>query len=163
MNSTVSISRQPLIQCSVSGVHIRALIDTGSMKSFISAPIFNKISSLPVLEHNAPQCIRITGQQMFVEGTTQLELSFQGASMSASYECQFIVSSSLTGYLECVLGWDFLTSNGLLETFSRAALLRKYPLFTACILYYICIRFIGQSSSQHSATTYTVHNIVHSS
>ena len=113
VDSSVSISHQPLIQCSVSGVPIRALIDTGSMKSFISADIFKKISPRPVLEHNAPQCISITGQQMFVEGTTQLELLFQGASMSASYECQFIVSSSLTASLECVLGWDFLTGNGL--------------------------------------------------
>ena len=39
----------------VSGVHVRALIDTGSMKSSISAPIFKKISPRPVLEHNAPQ------------------------------------------------------------------------------------------------------------
>ena len=44
VDSTVSISHQPLIPCYVSGVHVRALIDTGSMKSFISAPIFNKIS-----------------------------------------------------------------------------------------------------------------------
>ena len=109
LESTVSISHQPLIKCSVSGVHIRALIETGSMKSFISAHIFKKISPRPVLEHNAPQCISITGQQMFVEGTTQLKLSFQGAPLSASYQCQFIASSSLTDSLECVLGWEFLT------------------------------------------------------
>ena len=83
VESTVSISHQPLILCSVSGVHVRALIDTGSMKSFISAPIFNKINLPSVLEHDSPHCISITGQQMFVEGTPQLELLFQGASMSA--------------------------------------------------------------------------------
>ena len=77
VDSTVSISNQPLIQCSVSGVHIRALIDKGSMKSFISAHISKKISPRPVPEHNAPQCNSITGQQMFVEGTKQLELYFR--------------------------------------------------------------------------------------
>ena len=91
VESTVSISHQPLILCSVSGVHVRALIDTGSMKSIISAPIFNKINLPSVLEHDSPHCISITGQQMFVEGTPQLELLFQGAPMSASYQCQFIV------------------------------------------------------------------------
>ena len=75
--SIVSISHQSFIQCSVS-----ALTATGSLKVFFSAPIFNKLSLRPVLEHNALHCMRFTGQQIVIEGTAFIELLFQDAPMS---------------------------------------------------------------------------------
>ena len=106
------LASQPLIQCTVGGVDVHALIDTGSMVSFISSHVFESVQPRPVLHQNRPNCISITGQLLPVDGTTQLGLSFQTHS-SVVYNCNFLVSANLCTSLQCVLGWDFITSHGL--------------------------------------------------
>ena len=87
-------------------------LDTGSMKSFVSQEIFAQLCPKPVLAKTSQNCVGITGQPLVIAGSTQLELSFP-QSGSVSYVGQFLVSSSLCSPLECILGWDFLTSNSL--------------------------------------------------
>ena len=107
----LSSSQQPLVQCSGAGIDVVALIDTGSMKSFLSYAVVEKLQPRPVLVKNSPTCISITGQSLPVEGTTQLGLSFH-SSISITYSSNFIVSSHIFPSLEYVLGWDFMTSHG---------------------------------------------------
>ena len=111
-----SVVKQPIVPCRLSGVDVHALIDTGSMKPFISSSVFNSISPRPVLSTDTQNCISITGQPLQVSGTTPLELSFP-CSGSVAYSGNFLVSSTLFAPLQCVLGWDFLTSNGLQLSF----------------------------------------------
>ena len=49
-------SNQPMVKCSLNGVQIEALIDTGSMKSILHKSVFDKISlhSPPLLIAVAP-------------------------------------------------------------------------------------------------------------
>ena len=76
LSLSVSAS-QPIIQCTVGGVDVHTLIDTGSMVSSISSRVFESVQPRPVLHQNRPNCISITGQSLPVDGITQLKLSFQ--------------------------------------------------------------------------------------
>ena len=109
---------QPTIQCQLGGVDVHALIDTGSMKSFVSKTVFDGMRPLPVLKNSNSTCIGITGEPLHVEGTIHTELSFP-SSGSAPYSGDFLVSSNLFQPLQCTLGWDFLTCNGLQLSFAE--------------------------------------------
>ena len=82
------------------------------MKSFVSKSIFQSIQPPPSLQSSPQTCISITGEPLQIEGTTHLPLVIPGNS-SSPYSGNFTVSSTLYQPLQCVLGWDFLTSNGL--------------------------------------------------
>ncbi|MEL7428331.1 MAG: hypothetical protein AAFN81_35530, partial [Bacteroidota bacterium] len=82
------------------------------MKSFVSKSVFDRLLPRPVLGQNTHNCVSITGQPLDIAGITQLEMSFPGSS-SCSYTGTFLVSATLFQPLECVLGWDFITSNAL--------------------------------------------------
>ncbi len=105
-------SDRPLVLCHLGGIDVHALIDTGSMKSFVSKSVFDRLLPRPVLGQNTHNCVSITGQPLDIAGITQLEMSFPGSS-SCSYTGTFLVSATLFQPLECVLGWDFITSNAL--------------------------------------------------
>ena len=107
-----SIPPQPLVQCVLSGVCVSALIDTGSMKSFVSKRVFHSIQPPPYLQSSPQTCISITWEPLQIEGTTHLPLIIPGNG-SSSYTGNFTVSSTLCQPLQCVLGWNLLTSNGL--------------------------------------------------
>ena len=107
-----SIPPQPLVQCVLGGVCVSALIDTGSMTSFVSKRVFHSIQPPPYLQSSPQTCISITGEPLQIEGTTHLPLIIPGNG-SSSYTGNFTVSSTLCQPLQCVLGWDFLTSSGL--------------------------------------------------
>jgi len=111
MNSSI-VPNQPVVSCKLEGFDVCALLDTGSMKSFVSQEIFAQLCPKPVLAKTSQNCVSITGQPLVIAGSTQLELSFPHSG-SVSYVGQFLVSSTLCSPLECVLGWDFLTSNNL--------------------------------------------------
>ena len=106
------ISNRPLVLCNLGGVDVHALIDTGSMKSFITQHVFEILLPQPVLAQTTHKCVGITGQPLDIAGTTQLDMSYPCIS-PLSYPGTFLVSSTLFQPLECVLGWDFITSNGL--------------------------------------------------
>ena len=54
----------------------------------------------------------ITREPLPEEGTVEASLSFPGND-SVLYVGTFLVSGHLFSPLQCVLAWDFLTSNGL--------------------------------------------------
>ena len=112
-----SITCQPVISCSLGGIDANALFDTGSMKSFISQELFDRFHPRPALSQTFHNCVSITGQPLNTAGTRGLDLSFpsQGTIL---YSGTFIVSSTLFQPLQCVLGWDFITSNRLQLSFS---------------------------------------------
>ena len=104
---------QLLIQCNLAGVNVNALIDTGSMKSFLCRGVFDKILPKPPLAPCESNCIGITGKPLSIDGSAQARLSFPNCSSSLSYLGTFIVSPNLLPSLECIIGWDFITSNAL--------------------------------------------------
>ena len=111
MNSSI-VPNQPVVSCKLGGLDAHALLDTGSMKSFVSYEVFAQLCPKPFLAMTHQNCVSITGQPLVVAGNTQLELLFP-PSWSVSYVGQFLISSTLCSPLECVLGWDFLTTNSL--------------------------------------------------
>ena len=82
------------------------------MKSFITREVFDRIRPKQKVQATHQRCFGITGQAFQIEGTMQATLSFPGNG-SFSYSGNFLISSHLFQPLQCVLGWDFLTSNGL--------------------------------------------------
>ena len=88
------------------------------MKSFVSKLVFDGMRPLPVLKTSNATCIGITGEPLHVEGTIHTELSFPSSGI-VSYSGNFLVSSNLFQPLQCVLGWDFLTYNGLQLSFAE--------------------------------------------
>ena len=110
MDSSLS---QPLIQCTLAGVSVSALIDTGSMKSFMSRAVFDKILPTLTLATFNSNCIGVTGQPLSIDGSAQARLSFPGCNSSSSYLGTFLVSPNIFPSLDCILGWDFITSNAL--------------------------------------------------
>ena len=111
MNSSV-VPNQPVVSCKLEEFDVHALLDTGSMKSFGSQEIFAQLCPKPVLAKTSQNCVSITGQPIVIARSTQLELSFPHSG-SVSYVGQFLASSNLCSSLECVLEWDFLSSNSL--------------------------------------------------
>jgi len=86
------------------------------MKSFISEWVFKKLSQSNVLSPAPSNCIGITGRPLDIAGIVHLELSLPVGTLHP-YTGNFLVSPSLVQPLQCVLGWDFLTSNGLQLSF----------------------------------------------
>lgn len=82
------------------------------MKSFVSRAVFDQIRPKQDLQVSHQRCFGITGEPLQVEGTVQTALYFPGNG-SFSYTGNFLVSGQLFRPLQCILGWDFLTSNGL--------------------------------------------------
>ena len=88
---------QPLVSCHFGNLNLPALINTGSMVSFLSRDMLNNKPPKPI-----------------VDGVLQASLAFPGN--VNIYSSRFLVSSKLFCPLQCVLGWDFLTSTGLALT-----------------------------------------------
>ena len=85
------------------------------MTSFLSREVLQKIRPRPVLNNTSQQCIGINGLPLAVDGIVQANLTFPGNG-DFVYAGKFLISNNLFSPLECVLGWDFLTSNGLALT-----------------------------------------------
>ena len=102
------VSNQPLICCSLGGVLVQALIDTGSMKSFIARQIYEQLRPKQEVQPTAHRCYG-TGQPLPVHGTVQTTLSFPN-NLIVSYPGDFLVSDHLLEPLQCIIGWDILTS-----------------------------------------------------
>ena len=82
------------------------------MKPFISERIFKKFSQSSVLSPAPNNCIGVTAWPLDITGIVYLDLSSPGGTLH-SYTGKFLVSPSFFQPLQCVLGWDVLTSNGL--------------------------------------------------
>ena len=87
------------------------------MKSFISFDTYQKLESRPALVANRQKCFGINGQPLPVEGALQATVSFSRGT-DVSYSGTFLVSRHLCKPLQCILGWDFLTTNCLSLTYN---------------------------------------------
>ena len=116
-----SFSQQPLVLCKVNGVLVRALIDTGSMKSFISSRVYAELRPRPPVDvFTGNSCVSITGQPLSVEGVVHASLELS-CGERVNYAGAFLVCSNLLSPLECILGWDFLARNGLSIIVNRSS------------------------------------------
>ena len=81
------------------------------MVSFLSRATFDKIRPRPIIQNTIQHCVGINGLPLAVDGIVQASLAFNGD--GDVYRGKFLISDNLFSSLECVLGWDFLISNGL--------------------------------------------------
>lgn len=112
-NNIVSSCRElpihPVVEVTIEDVQVRALIDTGSMKSFISSHVhaildFNNSRLKP----DAINCVSITGNTLNILGCFNTSVKLN---RSACYTAVFLVSDNIS--YDCVLGWDFLLTHHL--------------------------------------------------
>ena len=94
---------QPLIKCALGGVDAHALIDTGSMKSFVSKHVFDQMRPLPVIRNSISSCISTTGEPLKIESTMYTQLSFP-CSGSAPLSGTFLVFPTLFSHYSA--SWD---------------------------------------------------------
>ena len=110
MNMSMNIPTHPFVECNIEGVNAHALIDTGSMKSFIRQDIYNTIDFEGTrLGKVNEQCKSITGDPLNLLGKLNASVKFIGSRYS--YSDNFLVSSDIQ--FDCILGWDFLVNNQL--------------------------------------------------
>ena len=107
---SMNIPTHPFVECNIEGVNAHALIDTGSMKSFIRQDIYNAIDfeGTRLVKVNE-QCKSITGDPLNLAGKLNASIKFIGSRYS--YSDSFLVSSDIQ--FDCILGWDFLVNNQL--------------------------------------------------
>ena len=97
------------IQVTIEGVQVRALIDTGSMKSFISSYVHAIVDfDNKRLKPDSISCVSITGNALNILGSfhTSVELNSR-----ACFTAELLVSDNIS--YDCVLGWDFLFTHHL--------------------------------------------------
>ena len=109
--SNDSLPEHPFVACFVDGVPVNALIDTGSMKSFVSNRIYNIIdfNCAKLNKSHAQRCTSITGGDLDIAGTISAQVTFQRS--KHMYHSSFLVTSNIP--YDCVLGWDFIMQHKL--------------------------------------------------
>lgn len=104
------IPTHPFVVCNIEGVNVQALVDTGSMKSFISKDIHTIIDfDNSRVDKSEERCNSITGDSLHIFGN--ITANFKFPSSRYTYSNNFIISSNIQ--FDCVLGWDFLVNNKL--------------------------------------------------
>ena len=106
-----SLPEHPFVACLIDGVPVNALLDTGSMKSFISDKVHNIFDfDCGRLDNSQSQhCTSITGGDLHIAGTVSTSMTFSRS--KHNYHTSFLVSSNIP--YDCVLGWDFITQHKL--------------------------------------------------
>ena len=106
MNMSMNIPMHPFVECNIEGVNAHALIDTGSMKSFIRQDIYNTIDFEGTrLGEVNEQCKSITGDPLNLLGKLNASIKFIGShylysdNFLVSSDIQFDCTSGLTGKL----------------------------------------------------------------
>lgn len=100
----------PFVDCFIDSVRVCALIDTGSMKSFISKSVQRTIDFEDRnLKPHDEQCISITGHNVNISGSIPSYVQFMHS--RTRYTGNFLVSDNIP--YDCVLGWNFINNNGL--------------------------------------------------
>lgn len=115
-NSSKIDINHPFVDCQLDGIPVRALVDTGSMKSFISYNAQRTIDFNDSLldTSSAQQCVSITGDKLNILGQIRTVVNFSKSKSKVAYTSDFLVSDNIQ--YECVLGWDFLQRNMLALT-----------------------------------------------
>ncbi len=93
--SNDSLPEHPFVACFVDGVPVNALIDTGSMKSFVSDRIYNIIdfNCAKLNKSQAQRCTSITGGDLDIAGTISAQVTFQRS--KHMYHSSFLVTSNI--------------------------------------------------------------------
>ena len=104
----MNIPTHPFVVCNIEGVRVQALVDTGSMKSFIKKDIQDVIDfDCRRVNKSTERCNSITGDSLKIVGKINVNVNFSGS--RHSYCNDFLISSNIE--FDCVLGWDFLVNN----------------------------------------------------
>ncbi len=83
------------------------------MKSFISLRVYAELRPrLPIDVFAGGSCISVTGQPLSAWRVVQANLQLLSGE-NFQYIGNFLVCSNLQPPLECIIGWDILTRNGL--------------------------------------------------
>ena len=106
MNMSINIPTHPFVECNIEGVNAHALIDIGSMKSFIYNTIDFEGTRLGKVNE---QCKSLTGDPLNLSGKLNASIKFIGSRYS--YSDNFLARSDI--HFDCILGWDFLVNNQL--------------------------------------------------
>ena len=106
-----SLPEHPFVACLIDGVPVNALLDTGSMKSFISDKVHNifDFDCGRLDKSQSQRCTSITGGDLHIAGTVSTSVTFSRS--KHNYHSSFLVSSNIP--YDCVLGWDFITQHKL--------------------------------------------------
>lgn len=101
MNMSMNIPTHPFVECNIEGVNAHALIDTGSMKSFIRQDIYNTIDFEGTrLGKVNEQCKSITGDPLNLLGKLNVVLNLLVVVTRIVIIFLLVVTYSLTAY------WD---------------------------------------------------------
>ena len=102
----VSLPAQSRIRCFINGVEVQALIDTGSMRTFINDKVQAVIDFNNTLINTtvAERCVSITGGSLNILGHVTAAVKFPKSKIT--YSGRFLVSNNIS--CDCVLGWDFI-------------------------------------------------------
>ena len=74
---TCTIPVHPVVDCSLDGVKLRALVDTGSMRSFVNDKIVAVIDFHRVkVREETPRCMSITGDPLNIFGNISVSVKF---------------------------------------------------------------------------------------
>ena len=104
----MNIPTHPFVVCNIEGVRVQALVDTGSMKSFIKKGIQDVIDfDCRRVNKSTERCNSITGDSLKIIGKINVNVNFSGS--RHTYSNDFLISSNIE--FDCVLGWDFLVNN----------------------------------------------------
>lgn len=107
--SDYQVPVHPIVKCSIKGVQVEALADTGSMRSFLNSNIhtivdFDEIETKKVKNE---RCVSITGDPLQVKGYLDVGVTIK----KVKYKATLLVCDKIP--YDCVLGWDFLVQNNL--------------------------------------------------
>ena len=92
----------PFVDCFVDKVRVRALVDTGSMKSFLSKSIQRTIDfdDRYIKTFKKANCVSITGHSVHIQGSMSSPVKFLSSRLR--YTGEFLVSDNIP--YDCVLG-----------------------------------------------------------
>ena len=108
--SNIYLPTQSFINCFINNVEVHALIDTGSMRTFISSRIHNIDFDRTLINTTVEErCVSITGGSLNILGHLNANVRFPKS--KNAHEGRFLVSDNIS--YDCVLGWDFLKQNKL--------------------------------------------------
>ena len=97
--------------CLIEGIKVQALVDTGSMRSFINKDVYTVMdfNNDRIDKSDLEKCRSITGGTLDILGRIDGNLKFPASKQM--YNCNFLICNNIQ--YDCVLGWDFLVANNL--------------------------------------------------
>lgn len=81
MPKNIQIPTHPFVKCTIEGVNVHALVDTGSMKSFLRKDIYNIIIDFEGtrIDTANERCNSITGDSLNIFGKINANVHFTGS------------------------------------------------------------------------------------